>query len=269
MRLLKIEWLKLKKYKTFYVLSGLFLLLYILINYAVSRGTFSFEAQTGTDMKESVTLISEIYSFPDVWANMAYYLGWAMLFVCVFVIINISNEYQFKTQRQHIIDGYSRLDFLHSKVLLIVLISVVLTILYTVLSIIFGLTHGGGTISNGAEHILYVFVALMNYLSFCALLALFIKRSGLTIILFFAFIIFEEMAVTLLNKLVDLSVDKFFPLDCSDSLFPFPLGGLAKAALQKEELGIPDEFTSYVIISGLYILLYYGIARWRMQKADL
>ena len=41
MRLLKIEWLKLKKYRTFYILSGLFITIYTVLNIAVNRGAFT------------------------------------------------------------------------------------------------------------------------------------------------------------------------------------------------------------------------------------
>ena len=139
MHLLKIEWLKLKKYRTFYILSGLFAAIFISINLVMKTAPIS----VNITKENKISLLSDNYSFAEVWHNLGYYYGWAIIFICVLVIVNICNEFSFKTQRQHIIDGYNRLDFLHGKVLLILAINVVLTLFLILVGIIFGYTNGG------------------------------------------------------------------------------------------------------------------------------
>ena len=167
MQLLKIEWLKLKKYRTFYVLSGLFATIFIAINLIMRTAPFS----VNISKENKVSLLSDNYSFAEVWHNLGYYYGWAIIFICVLVIVNICNEFSFKTQRQHIIDGYHRLDFLHGKVMLIIAINICLTILLVIVGLIFGYTNGGGNPMHNAIKVLHAFVLGLNYISFSALVA--------------------------------------------------------------------------------------------------
>lgn len=265
MHLLKIEWLKLKKYRTFYILIGLFFFIYNLINIAVNNGLFTIKTSSKGGPK--VDLVSTDYAFPMVWSNMGYYFGWCIIFICVLVIINIANDYRYKTQRQHIIDGQSRLNYLHSKVVFILGINVAITIVYILLGLIYGFVNGGGDVLLGAENILYVFILGLNYISFSALLALLIKRSGLAIILLLSFVLFEEIIIAVIKWLGKVNLANYFPLDSSDGLLPKPLVGLAKG-VAKNNTDVSN-FTIMVIMSFVWIIVYYGIARWRMQKADL
>ena len=141
---------------------------------------------------QSLNLISSNYAFPKVWENMAYYFGWCLIFMCVLIIINITNDYRYKTQRQHIIDGQSRMDYLHSKVVFVLGSTVALTLLYMILSMIFGFINGGKNPLLGVENTAHVFLYTLNYLSFSALIALLIKRSGLGIMILLAFLFLKK-----------------------------------------------------------------------------
>lgn len=265
MQLLKIEWLKLKKYRTFYILSGLFLGIYTVLNVAVNRGAFSLK--TPGENGQKINLISSNYSFPKVWDNMAYYFGWCLIFICVLVIINITNDYRYKTQRQHIIDGQSRMDYLQSKVALVIGLTVTLTVLYTIMSIIFGLANGGTNIMSGIGSTLHVLLYSLNYLAFSALIALLIKRSGLAIMLLLAFLFFEEIFIALLKNFAKLNIGRFCPLDCSDGLLAKPLDGMAKMVV--ESTTSSSHHYIMIVMSVVWVAVYYFIARWRMQRADL
>lgn len=265
MQLLKIEWLKLKKYRTFYILSGLFLGIFTVLNVAVNRGAFSLKTP-GKD-GQSINLISSNYSFPKVYDNIAYYFGWCLIFICVFVIINITNDYRYKTQRQHIIDGQSRLDYLNSKAVLVLATTIGLTILYVLMSIIFGVVNGGSNIFNGIGSTLHVFLYALNYLAFSALIALLIKRSGLAIMILLAFLFFEEIIIALLKNFANLNIGRFSPLDCSDALLVKPLDGMAKMVV--DNISSHTDNNIMMIMSMVWVAVYYFIARWRMQNADL
>ena len=265
MRLLKIEWLKLKKYRTFYILTGLFCGIYTVLNIAVNRGAFTLS--TSGKNGQSINVINSNYTFPKVWDNMGYYFGWCIVFICVMVIINITNDFRYKTQRQHIIDGQSRLDYLHSKATLILGLTFSLTFIYMIMSIIFGLINGGTNILDGITNTGHVFLYTLNYLSFSALIALLIKRSGLSIMILLAFLFFEEIIVAILKKFADLNIGRFSPLDCSDALLVKPLDGVAKA-VAGGPISASHHYTME-IMSIVWVVLYYFVARWRMQKADL
>lgn len=260
MKLLYIEWLKLRKYRTFWLLIGLFSGLYILWNYGISSSVIKF----GTG---PFNFLSKSYSFPAIWDNMGYVYSWFVVFLVVFAIISISNEITFKTQRQHIIDGMSRLDFLHGKVFLILSISIASTLFYVILSYIFGFLNGGGNPLENNIKILYVFIYTLNYISFGALIALFIKRSGISIILFFAYLLLETIITNSINYKFDTVYGSLMPLQSSDELLPLPamktLGNMMPS--DKPEISL----IVCLVASLIYIVLYYFLARRKMQTSDL
>jgi hypothetical protein len=262
MRLLKIEWLKLKKYRTFYILIGLFTGLFIAINLVMRTGPISFTPSKGVKL----SLLSENYSFSEVWNNLGYYYGWAIIFICVLIIINICNEFSFKTQRQHIIDGYNRLDFLHGKVMLILTINVGLLFLFVVTGLILGYMNGGGDPLHNIEKILHAFLLSLNYISFSALIALVIRKSGLSIMLLLAYAIIEHFIAMISAMKYKTAISMYLPLESSDALFTMPLNPLAKQVTEN----IPsNNATQLIAMSCLFIVIYYFIARWTMQKSDL
>jgi hypothetical protein len=262
MHLLKIEWLKNKNYRTFWILTGIFITLFLLWNIGLSK--FVNQLNSGP-----VKISSESYGFPYVWNTMAYVYSWFAFFLCMFVIISMSNEYTFKTQRQHIIDGMHRLDFLHAKAYLILAISAAATIFYTVACLVFGLIMGGSGIFEQAHMIIYVFVFTLNYLSFVALLTLFVKRAGLSIILFLAYLMIEAGLSTYINFKSGTEAGGFFPLQTSDELLPLrSLSGL-KAMVNPGAAGASMPSYYFLIGSILFIAGYYFIARRKMLHSDL
>ena len=104
--LLHVEWLKIRRYpRTFWIQSSLFLLLFLLWNWGIQGGILKF----GTG------LLNFSYSFPAVWGYVGYWGSIFVLFLCILTITLTCNEATFKTHRQNVIDGWSRLDFFHGK----------------------------------------------------------------------------------------------------------------------------------------------------------
>lgn len=217
----------------------------------------------------SMNFTSESYSFPYVWNTMAYVYSWFVFFLCMFTIISISNEYTFKTQRQHIIDGMHRLDFLHAKVFLILAISLAATLFYTVLCLAFGFITGGTGIFEQIHMIAYVFIFTLNYLSFAALLTLFIKRSGLSIIIFLAYIMLEAGLGAFINMKFSTKIGNCMPLQCSDELLPLRSLDKLKNLVSQGSSASEIPMYVYLILSIGFILLYYFLAKRKMVQSDL
>ncbi len=262
MQLLKIEWLKIKNYRTFWILIGIFVSLYLIWNYGLNK----FFIQLNSS---SMNLTSESYSFPYVWNTMAYIYSWFIFFLCMFVIISIANEYTFKTQRQHIIDGMHRLDFLHAKVLLILAITGSATLFYAVLCLLFGFLTGGSGIFEQAHMAVYVFIFTLNYLSFAALITLFIKRSGLSIIIFLAYIMLESGIGAYINMKFDTQLGNFMPLQSSDELLPLRSLDKIKSLVNQGNTSSDIPLYIFLVMSLLFISLYYYLARRKMLNSDL
>nr|MBP6315261.1 ABC transporter permease [Chitinophagaceae bacterium] len=262
MQLLKIEWLKIKNYRTFWILIGIFVSLYLIWNYGLNK----FFVQLNSS---SMNFTSESYSFPYVWNTMAYVYSWFVFFLCMFLIISMANEYTFKTQRQQIIDGMHRLDFLHAKVLLILAVSVCASLFYAVICFCFGLLSGGSGMFEQIHMLLYVFIFTVNYLSFAALLTLFVKRSGLSIIIFLAYIMLEAGIGAYINMKFNTKIGNLMPLQSSDELLPLRSLDKIKSLVNQGSSASDIPVFVYVLASLAFIALYYYVARRKMLQSDL
>lgn len=260
--LLAIEWLKIRRYRVFWVMIGIFGVLLPFWNYQISKGI----VQAGP---EGMNFLSNAYTFPEVWSNFGWWGSIFVLFLAILVITLTCNEFTFRTHRQNVIDGWSRLDFFHAKVALVAFISVCTTLFVFALGLIFGLCYSGSMsgMFEGLEKMGFFFLLLLNYLGAALFLALWLRRSGLTIALFlFYSIIIDYSFAATINRITGTKYGNFMPLQSSDELLPFPLMKLATQMLS-QSAPIPNY--AYVIVSCCWILLYYLVGRLMILKRDL
>src|SRR6266700_5157909 len=110
---LKIEWLKIKSYKAFWVFMILYLVSIIGINYI---GYYIY-LQTVEQLPMTEAILRNPYSFPKVWQTIGWIGSWLLYLPGIIIILLASNEFSFKTHRQNIIDGWSRNEFVYTKIL--------------------------------------------------------------------------------------------------------------------------------------------------------
>ncbi|MBL7766420.1 MAG: ABC transporter permease [Chitinophagaceae bacterium] len=256
-----IEWYKLRKYTAFWLLVGLFAGLFLLWNFGLSRSFINMGSGPAK-------LISSSYSFPSVWGNMGFVYSWFIIFLSVFVIMSVTNEFSFRTHRQHVIDGLRRIDFLHGKLMMVFLLSLSATVFYTLSALVFGMLNGGGNPLDEINKVAYVFIYTLNYLTLSALLGFFIRRSALSIILLFAYMMFENSFGMFINWRFETQIGNLLPLQSSDELLPWPM-------LQSMKSMVPGKVVKsispvvYFGFSVMYIGLYYFLMRRKMLKTDL
>ncbi len=259
--LLSIEWLKLKNYRTFWILTGFFVLLLPLWNYGISAGFVNMGGNGG------ISIISKAYSFSYVWENMGFWASVFVVFISILVIIITTNEYQFRTNRQNVIDGWSRLQFYHAKWGVVVMLSLLTTLYVFIIGVVFA--AGFSSMSDFPGHIVklfYVFVLSLNYYGFGLLLSILFKRSGITIGLFFLYnMIIESFLKFLINWKLEFKAGYLLPLQCSDELLPFPIMD-ALASMAGMNNGLPSAY--YLVASFVWIAVYYFVGRNRLLKTD-
>jgi ABC-2 type transport system permease protein len=260
-KLLSIEWLKLKNYRTFWILAALYIVLLPLFNYEVANGMGNFTAN-------GISIFNKSYAFPEVWDNIGYFGSYFITFLAILVIIVTTNEYTFKTNRQNVIDGWRRLDFLNAKVLLVVVFSIVATIYYFILGSCFGLANSGAVsqLFDSYDKIFYFLLLSLNYLGFALMIAIWIKRSGLAISLFLLYaIMIESIIQKILNWRMDGHYGNFLPLQSSDELLPFPIMKLA-AGMMGGGPATPPMY--YVAATIAWCAVYYFICRGILLRND-
>lgn len=259
LHLLKIEWLKLKNYRTFWILSILYIISIFGFNYIVHQGYSDKPAEVEMLIRETP------YQFPQVWQTISYFSSFLTLMPGLIVIILITNEFAFKTHRQNIIDGLSRMQFISVKMMMAVCIALVSTIVVFLAALAFGLANAGNELSfENVGFIVHFFLQTLSYLGVALIISLLARRSGISIGIFFLYIlIFDELLAFLLKRYVG-KIGYFMPLESNDVIIPFPFMRNAQ-----ESFVTRPETMYLVIASVIYLVAYSLFARRRFKTADL
>jgi ABC-2 type transport system permease protein len=262
MSLLAIEWLKIRRYRTFWVLIIFFMVLLPFWNYQIMNGVIKM----GNDR---VNILNQAYGFPSVWSNFGWWGSIFVLFLSILVITITCNEYTFRTHRQNVIDGWSRLNFFHAKVALVLALSLATTVFVFTTGGVFGTLVSGSAsgLFSDLSDIGYFFLLVLNYLSAALFIALWIRRSGLAISLFLLYALIIEYAISAsVNHYTNTKWGNLMPLQSSDELLPFPLMRMAEGMLGRTA-SLSDY--AYVIATICWITIYYFAGRRIVLKRDM
>ena len=263
---LRVEWLKLKYYKTFWIL---------LIVIAVCIPAFNYVIYDITDNSfpkvNGQSILGNPFSFPNVWTTVPFNAGILIFIPAILIITLFTNEYSFRTHRQNIIDGWSRWRFIQIKLTQVFLLNLFVTAIVILTCLYFGfITRTSNQPKAGWEQyrfILFFFVEMLDYSLIAVLIAMLIKRAGLAMGIFFLYLFVEQFVVSLLrNKFKQNWVD-YLPEEVSDRLIPQPF---ARRILTPGNNALWEKHIPvYLSITVLYIIIYILIISWRFRKSDL
>lgn len=262
MNLLKTEWLKIRNYPAFWGIIGITALSYPGINYI-----FLHVYQNLTEKKEQAARIAKMlignpFAFPEAWHTVAYFSSWFVFIPSVVIIMLITNEYNYRTHRQNVIDGWSRNQFMTAKLIDVILISLLITILYIIVSLVIGLSNNGG--NNIWEFSYYAALFSLQtvaQLSIAFLIGFLVKRAFIALGIFiFYFIILENILVGLAKRYAN-DIGRFLPIEISDRLIPVPafLGKFDKESYDKALVAIGPHILYTIILTGLIWLICFRI----------
>ena len=264
-RLLKIDLAKLLSYRTFWVLIGIYFSILILI--LISGMEFlKWLASKGAQFGEIDIMKIPLYHFPDIWQNLTYVAKFITLIAGILVVILTTNEFSYKTIRQNVIDGLSRADFITSKVLFILGLSLVSALVVLFIGLLMGSIYSPQTEMHYMfQHIGFVpafFLMTLNFLLFSMMLALVIKRAGLSIVLLLVYPLFEVIIRSMLPDPVD-NVVNFFPFWAITNLVDFPFSRYAFQEI-RDSVAIKD-----IIINLVYIPVLIGVSYKTIAQKNL
>lgn len=226
LKLLKIDLTKLLNYRAFVVLNVLYAFLIVSIPISVIE-FLKWLKEKGADFDGFDPMKIPVLHFTDIWQNITYVYTFLKIFLAIVIIISVSNEFSYKTIRQNVIDGLSRLDFLKSKLATILLVSVISTVLVFFTGLITGLIYTPNLDLTdalvGVEFVGAYFLDLLGYLCFAFLFTVILKRSALSI---FILLLYRPIELTLIANLPEAisSLGAYFPLQALSNLIevPFP-----------------------------------------------
>lgn len=224
-RLIRLEFLKLKANRALWILLGLYMLCLVLI--AFSGGTIlKYIESIGFKYKSFSPTMLPIYDFEDIWQNLAWLGYFFKIFPAFLLIISITNEFQFKTHRQNIIDGLSRNEFFLSKLSFAAFLACLSGVLLFVLGIILGISNANlRSIDAFMGHLYFIpahIFQLFLYFIFAIFLALLIRKSAITIVLVLLYTIFlEPIASTIIGHWYPIFAS-WLPLESFANVVRFP-----------------------------------------------
>ena len=269
--LIKIEWLKIKKYPAFWWMLGIVALTYPCINflfYSIYIKTTSGKEITN---KMAKMLLGNPFALPETWHTVAYFSSFFILLPAILVIMLITNEYNFKTHRQNIIDGWSREQFITSKLIDVAIVAGIATLVYVLVSIVCFFYADLDTISQWNKQLYYIplfFLQTFSQLSIAFLLGYLIKKAFIALGIFlFYYLVIENIATTYAKfKLNDIG--RFLPLEISDRIIPSPeffgrFGSDAKAAYELSVGMIPEHIIYTLLITAMVWFICFRVHKKR------
>jgi len=263
-KILAVEWLKIRFYKAFWILLGLFVVSIVGLNYLVDSFIVKAKAQTGKANGDAI--LGHPFNYPDVWHTVSFWSGFLLFLPGLIIITLMTNEFTYRTHRQNIIDGWTRLQFIAIKLVWVFILALISTIVVFATAILFGALGDSPFSFLKLEYVGYFFIEALSYIAVALLFGIVLKRAGLAIGLFFLYILIIKNTISgLLNYFTPVKIGHYLPLSINDALIPFPfIKDMVKAMTQQ-----PPNVSILLGGSVVYICLYSWIMIRTFQKADL
>jgi ABC-2 type transport system permease protein len=267
LKLLQIEWLKLKNYRTFWILLLISVISIPAFNYVI------YDMMDNSFPKiKGQSILGSPFAFPDVWQTVTWNSSLLLLIPAILIITLTTNEFTYKTHRQNIIDGWGRSQFINVKLIEVLILSLLISVIVFVTSIAFGYYGNkipqGVTMFQEVRFAAFFFVEMISYSLIAFLISMLIKRAGLAMGVFFIYMIIEQFVVALLRNKYKISWVDFFPQEVTDMLIPQPYGKKILNGADKIKLW-ESHIPTYLIIAAVYVVLYCILTNWRFRKSDL
>lgn len=270
-QIIKTEWLKIKNYPAFWWVFGITALTYPGVNYLFLYVYYDITKQHSTAGQVLKVLMGNPFALPEGWRTMAFFSSFFIYIPSIVVIMLITNEYTYKTNRQNIIDGWSRKNFMTAKLIDVLLLAAIVTVLYAVVAFTIGLTNSEG--ATGGKWTLSYYIGLFflqtfSQLSIAFTVGMLVRKAFIALAIFtFYSIIVEPIAVNVLKYRYKSEAGRFFPMEISDRLLTKPvfLGKIDETAYQHSI----EAVKYHVAYSICLVLLTWAFCFWLNNKRDL
>lgn len=218
LQIIRTEWLKVKSYRTFWVL----LLLAVV---SIPAANFIVAEITETIREESQNKIPvNLYDFPLIWQTMAWINSFMTAVFGFPLLILVTNEFTYKTHRQNIIDGWQRQEFVLAKVFWWLVFGMLAFVVTVVSGTVLGLAYSSHSFSlEDSRFLFYYFLQVEVSMAIALLIAVLVRRAGLAIVLYLAYIaLLDQLLVMILKRNVG-KIGGLLPMQAADELIPFPI----------------------------------------------
>jgi len=218
-----------------------------------------------------------LFEFPMIWDYQAY-INHHLIYILLgyFVIYTVCSEISNKTMRQNIITGYTKKEYFMAKLYSYIVLSLIASLLFFVSCLVLGLAHTEGVslslvMDNRWLPVRY-FLCCMGFMTFAMFVALWVRRSGIAMFLYFSFIVGIEQMLRGVFIYVTKSPEgsRWFPLNVYEDLLPNPMYRLDKFFKMFDrdvELVLPQEYAT--VLAVVYIFIFTWLAWWIFSRRDV
>lgn len=259
-KLISIEWMKLRRLNTMKVILLVYAAVVPLMFWAISYIQVPIPSPIpGPGPPAFIGLPSSIFQFPDVYNYVAYIASFFNLMVGIIIIVFTTNELKYKTQRQNVIDGLSKVEVIMAKFIVVVLLAGAISLYTFLVALIFGALNGSiGDMFNEIELIGVYFISTIGYFVFAFFFANLIRLPALAIVLYLVSTTVEGIV----GLIVTSTYVQFFPLTIFSALVPFPIDIMDPAPFMWGQAG-------RIGLTLLYISIFVFISYRVIKKRDI
>jgi len=275
MKLLTIELKKILPYKTFWIIIGLYFLFLalgiIMAEYIVNAMVDDVNKRLPIPLPHAV-----LFYFPDIWQNLTFFasIRFVLIFPAIVIIILITNEFVNKTVRQNIVNGMSRTEFIVSKLQVVFLLALVITVILMLVMFVLGIIHSDSQsmsmIFSGFSFVTGFFIQMLTYLCYAFFVAFILRNTGLAIALFTLYTIIIEPVIYFLLRapfMWENTVYTYLPVNAVIRIVEYPsIPALKK--LMNFQLQDSVSLLSCTIPL-MYSAVMIGIVYWTFNRKDL
>jgi ABC-2 type transport system permease protein len=272
-KLFKIEWIKAKYYTNFWVFFTLHAALFVLVSLFITQvniGLPGFEK-------------SLIFGFPNTWNVYTWLASWFNILLTITIIVLTGNEFQYRTFRQHIIDGLSRADLLKGKILIIFATALYCGLLVMLSSMIIGLSMTKTLIIKEIFSNIWLvgvyMIQAIAYMSLGLFISILVKNIALSILFFFLYFFPVE---PIIRMMIPDMISNLFPMKVISNLTPMPdfigIEGQSQfytsvngQVVNAHDIIVQHEYSMYVniLFSALYSIIFLGLSYYIIHKRNL
>lgn len=270
MNILRTEWLKMKGYWAFWGVLAITALSYPGINYLFWNEYKEMVKKSSQMSGIAQMLLGNPFMFPEAFHTVAFFSSVFVLIPALVVIMLVTNEYTYKTHRQNIIDGWSRDTFMLAKFVDVLMITLLVTIIYSIVAYVIGTVATDQPVEHPFSKVYYIGLFALQtlaQLSVAFLMGFLLRRALIALGLFlFYYVILENGIIAFLREKKKFDA-WFMPLEISDRLIPLPaFMGRFNEAKYKTALAAVQPHVYYTLI---LLALIWGFCWWLNRRRDL
>lgn len=215
MKLLSIESKKILPYKTFWIIIGLY---FVFLALGIIMAEYMVNSMVNDINKRMPIPLphAALYHFPDIWQNLTFFasIRYVLIFPAIIIIILITNEFANKTIRQNVINGMSKGEILGSKLLIIFILSIIITVILGIVIYSLGIANTDmESFGMGFQRITFLlgfFIMMVTFLCIAFFFGFLLRNTGLAIALFALYTLIIEPILYFLLKAPFMPENKIY-----------------------------------------------------------